>query len=88
MGAFEDYVKGMREKTKRSNINGGQVVRIQKSAVPKLLQMVATAKVSKRSLVSYAIHLLYEEFIKWNGCDPEHKFGFIVEEKDGKQDQV
>ncbi len=65
---------------KKTNKYGGEVVRVNQNARTKLQQMCAVTKLTKRSLLSYAVYLLYEEFEKWRKGELESKFGYDEEE--------
>ncbi len=69
---------------KKTNKYGSEVVRMNQPAMVKLQQMMAVTKLSKRSLVSYGISLLFDEFTKWRNGDQQSQFGYEMEQKDGE----
>lgn len=64
----------------KTNKYGGEVVRVNQVARTKLQQMVDVTKIPKRSLLSYAVALLHEEFEKWRQGKMDAKFGYEVVE--------
>lgn len=73
---------------KKTNKYGGEVVRVNQNARAKLQNMVDVTKLTKRSLLSYAVYLLYEEFEKWKQGQMDSKFGYDMEVSDATTDQV
>jgi len=76
---------------KKTNKYGGEVVRVNQVARTKLQHMVDVSKIPKRSLLSYAVALLYDEFEQWKNGQQESKFGYEVvevEADDAKADEV
>lgn len=65
---------------KKTNKYGGEVVRVNQNARTKLQQMCDVTKLPKRSLLSYAVYLLYEEYEKWREGKIESRFGYDKEE--------
>jgi hypothetical protein len=82
---FESKVQRLNKK-KKSAKYGDEIIRINQNARAKLSRMNAATKFSKRSLASYAIYLLNEEFEKWLKCDQNTKFGYEYETFDGDPD--
>ncbi len=66
---FFGHVRQVRT-CKKTNKYGGEVVRINQNA---------RTRQSKRALLSYAVYLLYKEFVKWTKGDQETEFGYDEE---------
>lgn len=62
-----------------TNRYGREVIRVNQNARTKLEQMHRVSQISKRSLASYAVALLFQEFEKWVQGNPETQFGYDVE---------
>ena len=72
---------------KKSAKYGGEVTRLNQNARQKLQRMFDVTKIPKRSLASYAMFLLYEEFEKWLD-GRETKFGYDVEVHPRKEKDI
>lgn len=85
-GNLGDFIEAVQRKRscKKTNKYGGEVVRINQTARTKLQQMVDVTKIPKRQLLSYAVAILFDEYLKWRNGDQSANFGYeseIVNEK-------